>query len=622
MKDEAPSDDLRAMLRETPAVLANAWRTVSLVRRAEGGLLAFAFASRLAEAGITVAVAWVGRRLVDGVVDAARVRAGLAAVGVWVALEFGLVAARTALKQAGEVNYTLLRARLGIAVNLLILEKASNVAYPRFEDPEFVNRMAQARREASGRPLSMVLEFVIVAQEALTLAGFAALLWGVGPWALAAVVITALPPFVAEAWFGRAMHAMSKRRTQRNRQAFYIESVLTTEGTAKEVKLFALARWLIGRYREIHDEYHREEHALHRRRAAATLLLGLASSLAYYLTAAIVVGRTARGELSLGAMTLALLVLQQGQRSLSNGLSAFARIYEHNLYMANLFEFLGTPEDEPDEAIPDGFVPDETPPEVRFEGVSYRYPGADRDALHGVTVTLRPGETLALVGRNGAGKTTLVKLLVGIYRPTAGRILIDGVDTATMSAASLRRRVAVLFQDFARFQFSAADNIGVGWLPAREDRAALERAVRDAGAEAVIARLPKGLDTPLGRAFGGDDLSVGQWQRIALARAFMRRSPIVVLDEPTAALDAEAEHEVFTRMADLKRRRTALLITHRFATVRTADRVIVVDGGRVVEEGTHTALLAADGLYASMYRLQAEGYQEPAETLAAQSDAL
>jgi ATP-binding cassette subfamily B protein len=214
------------------------------------------------------------------------------------------------------------------------------------------------------------------------------------------------------------------------------------------------------------------------------------------------------------------------------------------------------------------------------------------------------------VGRNGAGKTTLVKLLVGIYRPTAGRILIDGVDTATLSAPALRRRVAVLFQDFARFQFSAADNVGVGWLPARTDPEALRRAVHDAGAEDVVARLPKGLETPLGRAFGGDDLSVGQWQRVALARAFMRRAPIVVLDEPTASLDAEAEHKVFAHMAKLKRRRTALLITHRFATVRTADRVVVVDGGRVVEHGTHAELLAREGLYASMFRLQAEGYQE------------
>lgn len=598
------------MIRETPAVLANAWRTLRVVWDVNPRMLLVAGATRALEAGAAVGIAWVGRRLVDGVVEAARTRQGLAAVGLWVALEFALVVARTAVKQGAELNHQVLRARLGLEVNLRILAKAASVSYARFEDPEFVNQMAQARREASGRPLAMVQEFLTIAQEVLTLAGFAALLWSVGPWVLGVVVLAALPPFVSEAWFGREMHRLSKRRTQRNRQAFYLEAVLTSEASAKEVKLFALARWLIDRYRSVHEDFQREEHALARRRALATLLLGLASSGAYYGAAALVVGRAASGALSLGSMTLALVVLQQGQRSLANTLGAFARIYEHNLYMANLFEFLETEADEPDEPIPDGFVPDATPPEVRFEAVSYRYPGAARDALHDVTLTLHPGETVALVGRNGAGKTTLVKLLVGIYRPTAGRILIDGVDAATMTAPAIRRRVAVLFQDFARFQFSAADNVGLGWLPRREDRDALQRAVREAGAEEVIARLPQGLDTPLGRAFGGDDLSGGQWQRLALARAFMRPASLVVLDEPTASLDAEAEHEVFTRMAALKRRRTALLITHRFATVRTSDRVVVVDGGRVVEEGTHAELRARGGLYATMYRLQAQGYQD------------
>jgi len=614
VSDEKAPDDLRAMIRETPAVLGNAWRTLLIVWRVDAGMVLVAVAARVLEAASIVGIAWVGRRLVDGVVDAARARQGLAAVGVWVALEFALVATRAAVKQGAELNQQALRSRLGLEVNLQILQKAANVSYSRFEDPEFVNQMAQARREASGRPLGMVMEFLSIAQELMTLAGFAALLWGIGPWALVAVALAALPPFITELWFGRALHQLSRRRTQRNRQAFYLESVLTSEVNAKEVKLFALAGWLIDRFRGVHEEFHREELALARRRALATTLLGVASSAAYYGAAALVVGRAALGALTLGSMTLALAVLQQGQRSLANALSAFARVYEHNLYMANLFTFLATEEDEPDEPIPDGFTPDARPPEVRFDDVSYRYPGAARDALHRVSLTLRPSETVALVGRNGAGKTTLVKLLVGIYRPTHGRILIDGVDTATMSPPALRRRVAVLFQDFARFQFSAGDNVGLGWLPRREDPEALDRAVREAGAEDVVARLPQGLQTPLGRAFGGDDLSGGQWQRLALARAFMRPASLVVLDEPTASLDAEAEHEVFARMALLKRDRTALLITHRFANVRESDRVVVLDGGAVCEEGTHAELLGRDGLYAKMFRLQAKGYQEPAVT--------
>ncbi|MEI8259836.1 MAG: ABC transporter ATP-binding protein [Deltaproteobacteria bacterium] len=443
----------------------------------------------------------------------------------------------------------------------------------------------------------------------LTLAGYTALLWALGPWALAALVITALPPFWAEARYGRALFDLQRVRTQRNRMGFYLESVLTSEQTIKEVKLFALAAWLIARYRDVHESFHREESGLAARRVRAALWLGLLSTAAFYGTYVVIVARTVAGSITLGAMTLYLVVFRQGQTSLQSALRAVARMYEDNLFMTNLFEFLAMPDDEPDEPLPAGEREAGRAPEVVFEHVSFRYAGSDRDVLTDVSLTLHAGETVAVVGRNGAGKTTLVKLLVGLHRPTAGRILIDGVDTASMSTARLRRRIGVIFQDFVRFQFSAGDNVGVGWLPSLGERAAVEQAINDAGADAVISRLPRGLDTPLGRAFGGDDLSVGQWQRVALARAFMRRSGILVLDEPTAAMDAETEHEIFERFRDLKAGRTALLITHRFATVRMADRIVVFEGGHIVEEGPHAELIAApDGTYARLFRLQAEGY--------------
>jgi ATP-binding cassette subfamily B protein len=390
--------------------------------------------------------------------------------------------------------------------------------------------------------------------------------------------------------------------------------VLTTEQTVKEVKLFQLARWLRDRYAEILLSFQVEELGLARRRAISAFALGLLATLALYGTYGWIVARTVAGAITLGSMTLYVMVLRQGQTTLQSALQAVARAYEDDLFMTNLAEFMAVPDDEPDAAEPlEEGPPDLVAPEITLEDVTFRYPGGARDALSHVSLTIGAGETVALVGKNGAGKTTIIKLLVGLHRPTSGRILVDGVDVASMTMSALRKRVGVIFQDFARLQLPMRDNVGVGWLPARDDDAAIHAAIDDAGATEVVARLPQGLATPLGRAFGGDDLSGGQWQRVALARAFMRKSRILVLDEPTAAMDAEAEHEIFQRFRDLKRDRTAILITHRFSTVRMADRIVVFDDGRIAEEGTHDQLIALGGTYAHMFELQAAGYRPELE---------
>lgn len=593
----------------------NVLRTVAMVASIARWRLGVYVAAQGMGALGDVALAWIARRIIDAVVLAASRRGDEAAVRLallWVAAELAVVTAQKLLAQAEAHHGALLRSEFGLHVNVLILEKARDVSFPHFEDPNFNNWMTQARREASVRPWATFTGAVSLARDLVTFVGYAALLLSLGPWAIVALVVSAVPSFAGEAYFGRLGFERQSARTQRNRQLFYLEAVLTQEATVKEVKLFSLGRWLTERYREIHVGFHAEEASLSRRRALWLFALSTASSLTLYGVYLLIASRAAHGLITLGAMTLYLAVFTRGQALAQRALTAVARMYEHDLYMSTLFGFLAMASDEPDLPLP--AAPDtQAPPSVRFEGVSYRYPGAARDALHDVTLTLEAGQTLALVGRNGAGKTTLVKLLVGLYRPTAGRILLDGVDTATMHPAEVRRRVGVIFQDFVRFQFSARDNVGVGWLPRIEDHAAVERAVTDAGAREVIDRLPKGLDTPLGRAFGGDDLSVGQWQRIALARAFMRPSALLVMDEPTAALDAESEHEVFQRFKELKAGRTALLITHRFASVRMADRIVVFEGGEVAEEGTHAELMARGGTYARMFELQAAGYREGGE---------
>ncbi len=593
----------RARLQASPEVLRNAWRALALVAEADRGLLVQLLAGQLGDAVLTVGVAAVGPRIIDAIVG----RDARVAIA-WVAVELALVLLRTAVTQWNVFTGVALRSRLGLHVNLLILHKAASVSYPHFEDPAFLNQLAQARREATARPVDLVNQLLTVLRSSVTLVGYGALLWSLGPWALAVLAFTGVPPFVSETRHGRELFALQRARTQRNRQAFYLENTLTTDASVKEVKLLGLTQWLIDRYRAVHEGFHHEEVALHGRRARWSVALSLLSTAAFYLAYVAIVRRALGGAITLGAMTLYLAVFRQGQTAMQGGLSALAKVFEDNLFMANLFDFLGLEDDEPDAPPPDSDA-GARPPEVRFEHVSFRYPGAAHDALTDVSLTLVPGETVALVGRNGAGKTTLVKLLTGLHRPTSGRILLDGVDLASMPAHAYRARLAVVLQDFARFQFSVADNVGIGWLPSREDRPSIDRSLRDAGADALVAKLPQGAETALGRVFGGDDLSVGQWQRIALARAFMRRSGLLVLDEPTAALDAEAEHEVFERLRALKASRTAVLITHRFSTVRMADRVLVVEGGRITEAGTHAELLALGGTYASLFNLQAEGYR-------------
>jgi ATP-binding cassette subfamily B protein len=505
----------------------------------------------------------------------------------------------------------LLRARLGNLVNERILEKALELELRHFEDAETYDKMQNARREASARPLSLVMQGFAVVQNAITLAALAALLFRVSPAAVLVLVAASVPAFVAEARLSAESFRLNTWRAPEGRRLNYLEWILTRDSHVKEVKLFGLGRLVLTRYRDLFQRFYDEDRRLAVRRMAAGVLFGLLSLAAFYALYAQVAGRAARGEIGLGDLALYLTVFRQGQAAIQSLLSAVNAVYEDALYMSNLFAFLAIPAGgEKARRLPPLAPPRGPTGRIELRGVSFRYPGAQPYALRDVDLVLEPGEKLGLVGENGAGKSTLVKLLLRLYDPTEGSIRYGGVDLRDMDAAELRSRFGAVFQDFVRYQFTAAENIALG-EPARiQDRAAVARAAERAGAAGLVASLPQGYDTVLGGWFeAGHDLSAGQWQKLAVARAFMREdAEVLILDEPTASIDAEAEHELFERFRALAADRTAIVISHRFSTVRIADRIAVLHGGRVVELGSHRELLARDGRYAHLFRLQAQGY--------------
>ncbi|PKM08308.1 MAG: ABC transporter permease [Gammaproteobacteria bacterium HGW-Gammaproteobacteria-4] len=558
-------------------------------------------------------IAWVGAQIVDAVVAAAQtVRAGgatpLPAVLWLVALEGALVAAMAGAQRGISFCQSLLRAQLGQRVNEMILEKALTLDLAQFEDAEFYDKLTRARREASSRPLSLVNRTFGLAQNLIALVSYAALLVQFSPWAMAVLVLAGLPAFLAEARFSGDAFRLFRWRSPETRMQLYLETVLAREDHAKEVKLFGLGPLLLERYRDIFHRLYAADRSLTLRRDSWGLGLGLIGTLALYSAYAWIAVTTVIGRISLGQMTMYLMLFRQGQSAVSAILSSLGGMYEDNLYLSTLYDYLETPVATNSGSAVHGPEPSDG---IRFEHVTFTYPGADTPALHDISLHIRPGQSLALVGRNGSGKTTLIKLLTRLYPPDSGRIVLDGRELGEWDEDTLRRRIGVIFQDFARYQMRVGENIGAGDVGHFED-AVRWRAASDKGmASAFIDALPAGFDTQLGKWFrDGRELSGGQWQKIALARAFMRaQADILVLDEPTAAMDAEAEANVFEHFRGLSTNRIVILISHRFSTVRMADQIIVIQDGRIIEHGSHAQLLAQAGHYAHLFALQARGYQ-------------
>jgi len=624
-KDAPPPtwrDRLRA-LGYVPALVRLVWDT-------HRGYTLAMMALRLVRGLVPIASLWVAKLIIDAVILAREVGGDWRSVLHLVLLEVGIVVTGELLSRASMVVDGLLSDLFTIRLSVRLMEHAAQLDLAQFEDPTFYDHLERARRQTTAR-IGLLINLLGMAQSAITLLTLSAALLAFNPWLMLLLVVAILPGFLAETRFAALQYSLMFRWTQRRRELDYLRYVGASDATAKEVQLFGLAPWLVERFRRLSQAWHSENRRLAIRRAAVSAALSVLSTAGYYGAYLIIIAQTVTGAISIGTLTFLAASFARGRDLIQGLLSSASSIYDESLYLRDLFVFF---EMRPGIASKPGApsVPVPLRSGFAFEDVGFRYPGSDQWAVRHVNFALRPGERIALVGENGAGKTTLTKLLARLYDPTEGRILLDGVDLRDHDLASLRRAIGVIFQDFVRYDFRFDENIGVGEIS--ETRDYLDAAphetdqsgpdengdglvpgrIRSASdkslAASLLPRLPGRWRQMLGRRFhDGVELSGGEWQRIALARAYMREAQVLILDEPTAALDARAEYEVFLRFSELMAGRTAVIISHRFSTVRMAARILVLRQGELVEEGSHEELIARDGLYAELFEMQAHGYR-------------
>jgi ATP-binding cassette subfamily B protein len=601
-EDRPPwSERLRA-LRLVPPFLKLVWN-------ARPAYAAGIIALRIVQAFGPVALLWVGKLIIDGVVaQAASPTPQWAPLARLIALELCIALALEALQRLSALLESLLADLFSNQLSVRLMEHAATLDLQQFEDPEFYDHMERARRQTVGR-IGLLSLLLGTAQSLLTLASLMAALIAFNAWLLLLLVLAVLPSFIGETHFAGLSYSLLFRWTPERRQLDYYRYVAASDETAKEVKLFGLSDHLIGRYRKLADGFYTENRRLAIRRAASGAALAGLGAIVYYGAYAFIVWETVRGRISVGSLTFLAASFMRSRDLISRVLLSSADMFEQSLFLRDLFTFLdmrprvtNVPNARPmPDPVRSGFV---------FENVGFQYPDTDRWAVRGVSFELLPGERLALVGENGAGKTTLAKLLARLYDPTEGRILLDGVDLREYDLHSLRAAIGVIFQDFVRYDMAARENIAVGRIEALADSQRIVRSAGNSLADGVISKLERGYDHMLGRRFdGGADLSGGEWQKIGLARAYMRDAAVLILDEPTAALDARAEFEVFQRFTELTRGKMAVLISHRFSTVRMADRILVLENGTPVESGSHEELVQLGGRYAELFTLQAAGYR-------------
>ena len=578
--------------------------------------LALALAT-LVQSLIPAAQVWLAGQLIQAVADGIAAGAGsrdqaFQTIAGLAAFQLVLLVGSSFAQTGGNVSQQLLQERLSIHIQSRIMRHAASLDLADFENAAYYDQLQRAQQESAHRPVQMVSQIFGLARSAVTFSTLLALLVTLGPLIAAATLLAPIPAFISGSRYGWQGFHLMRRQSPARRMMTYLTQLLTTDEYAKEIKLYSLGDHFIDRYETLAAEYYRSTRALVVRRYWAGFGWGSLTTLASSGTFLYVAIQAVSGVFTLGQLTVFTGAATQIQGAFQGLLGGVQGLYEHGLYLSTLDDLMAR---QPAISSPADPILVRRPFQqgIEFRHVTYTYPGNEQPSLEDVSFTIAPGEMVALVGRNGAGKSTIVKLLGRLYDPDQGQILIDGVDIRRYDVDELRGQFAVMFQDYATYQLSVRDNIAVGDAARPGLDEAVTRATRQAGAELLIAGLPGGLDTVLGRWFdGGHQLSGGEWQKVALARAFMRdaeHAQILVLDEPTAALDAKAEHELFARLRELSRHRMSINISHRFSTVRLADRILVLDRGRLIEQGTHEELVLRGGQYAELFELQAESYR-------------
>jgi ATP-binding cassette, subfamily B, bacterial len=598
----AGSRERLSALRNVPAVLRIVWDSGPTV-------VVFGLTSRLFSSLLPVALLWITKLIIDGIVHAVSTHQPVQPRFWWlVAAEFSLAVLTSVLARAIDYSDSLLADKYTRHVSIQVMSHAADLDLVVYEDPAFYDRLERARVQATDR-LGMIQSVGRLVQQAITAVTLSVSIMLFSPWLMLLLIAGLVPAFLGESHFAFLGYAKNFRQTPIRRQMDYLRVLGGSKEAAKELKLFGLRDFLRKRFASLSDEIYKENVALSRRRLIAGTLLSVVGTVGYYSAYVFVIWRTVNGELSIGSLTFLAGAIQQASSNIQQIFSTLAGIADQALFLTDLlafFEMQATIRSKPN-ALP---APKPMQRGFEFRNVSFHYPGSSRLVLNRMNFQLRPGERVALIGENGQGKTTMVKLITRLYDPTDGEILLDGIDLRDYDLDDLHHEMGVIFQDFMRYEMTVRDNIAVGRVEEIENTELLESAAEKSMADLVIGRLPRRYEQMLGRRFDeGVDLSGGEWQKIALARAYLRDSQLLVLDEPTAALDAPSEFEVFRRFSELTAGKTALFISHRFSTVRMADRIVVLDSGKIVEEGSHDQLASLGGRYAEMFEMQASSYR-------------
>lgn len=563
---------------------------------------------RVIKAAIPLAMLFVGKLIIDEVILQASLEVkDFAVLWKWVAIEFALALVSDVLNRVISLTDALLGDLFANRSSVLLMDKAASLDLAQFEDPEFYDKLERARRQTTGR-VALMSNVLSQFQDIITIAFLASGLIVFEPILIVILIVAILPSFASESYFSKTGYSLVRSWTPERRELDYLRWVGANDVTAKEVKIFGLSGFLTRRFAHLADKYYKANRNLAVRRTFWGTILHALGDVAYYGAYVLIIIRTVSGILTVGDMTFLAGTFARMRNQLQTILSRFTKITENTLYLKDYFDFL-----EMEPRIKDGgglAFPAEIRDGIVFENVGFKYPNSDHWALRNVSFTMDAGEKLALVGENGAGKTTLVKLLARLYDPTEGRILVDGKDLREFNLADLRNNIGVIFQDYVRFYMKASENIAIGNIDHRSETDEIVTAAKKSLAHPLIQKFPEEYEQMLGKRFsGGIELSGGEWQKIALARAYMREAQILILDEPTASLDARAEYEVFERFTELTKGKTAVLISHRFSTVRMADRILVLKDGQLEQLGSHDELVSNGGLYSELFSLQAQGYQ-------------